>query len=254
MRPSEATAEAVAAGAVGHPIQVTPAPRRRLADILYGQLLRQIVEGDMAEGRRLPSESEIARMFGASRPVVRQALMRLQVDGLVYARKGAGTFVRMRPPARLTEFADPSRVAGYLRSIEARVGIEPEAARLAALRRSQAQLAAIREAVEALDHGLARGQVGQAEDLAFHRAVAEATDNELFPRLLDGLTDLMLGSMAMGLGLTRAGTELRRQQVLREHRQILEAIAAQDSDTAALCMRFHLVQSRLRVTDARRGA
>jgi DNA-binding FadR family transcriptional regulator len=232
---------------------VTPAPRRRLADILYGQLLKQIVDNDMPEDARLPSEAEIARMFGASRPVVREALLRLQVDGLVYARKGAGSFVRMRPPSRLTEFADPSSVASYLRCNEARIAIETEAARLAATRRSQARLDALSDAADALTAAFAQARVGQEEDLAFHRAIAAATDNELFPRLLDELAELMRGSMAMGLGLTRAGSELRRQQVLREHRQIVDAIAAKDAEAAALYMRFHLVQSRLRTTDARIG-
>ncbi len=235
----------------GGPIQVTPAPRRRLADILYGQLLKQIVDNAMPEDSRLPSESEIARMFGASRPVVREALMRLQVDGLVYSRKGAGTFVRTRPPSRLTEFADPSLVASYLRCNEVRVGLETEAARHAAKRRSPAQLDAIREAADALHKAFAQSRLGEAEDLAFHRAVAEASGNEFFTHMLDGLAELMQGSMMMGLSLTRAGTEPRRQQVLREHREIVEAIAARDADAAALFMRVHLVQSRLRTTDAR---
>ena len=87
------------------------------------------------------------------------------------------------------------------------------------------------------------------EDLAFHRAIADAAGNEFFPHLLGELAELMRGSMMMGLGLTRAGSEPRRQQVLREHRQIADAIAARDPDTAALCMRFHLVQSRLRTMD-----
>ncbi|HMR33634.1 MAG TPA: FadR/GntR family transcriptional regulator [Geminicoccaceae bacterium] len=254
MRPAEAfAADADEGPGPGGAIEVTPAPRRRLADILYGQLLKQIVDKEMPEDSRLPSEAEIARMFGASRPVVREALMRLQVDGLVYSRKGAGTFVRTRPPPRLTEFADPSLVASYLRCNEVRIGLETEAARLAAKRRSQSQLDAIREAADALHRAFAHSRVGEAEDLAFHRAVAEASGNEFFPHLLGELAELMRGSMMMGLGLTRAGSEPRRQQVLREHREIVEAIGARDADAAALFMRVHLVQSRLRTTDARIG-
>jgi GntR family transcriptional repressor for pyruvate dehydrogenase complex len=232
-------------------IRVTPARRWRLADMLYGQLVKQIVEHDMPEGGRLPSEAEIARMFGASRPVVRQALKRLQADGLVYSRKGSGSFVQTRPPTRITELTDPSRIASYLRCNEARVAIETEAARLAALRRTRDDLRAIDEAVIALAGALDQGQTGIEQDLAFHRIIAKATDNELFPRLLAELQELMRGSMALGLGLTRTGSELRRQQVVKEHRQIAEAIAAQDGEAAALYMRFHLAQSRLRTIDAR---
>lgn len=235
-------------------IRLTPARRSRLADVLYGQLLEQIASSRMEEGRRLPSEAEIGTMFGASRPVVRQALMRLQADGLVYARKGAGTFVRVRPPERLTDFVEPGDVAGYLRSLEARAALESETARLAAMRRTKDQLAAVTKATGALEDALRDGRLGLEADLAFHMAVAEATGNELFPRLLGELGDLMRGSMRMALGLTRSGSELRRARVLAEHRQIADAIAAQDGEAAALYMRYHLTQTRLRTTDARSEA
>ena len=232
-------------------IHLTPARRWRLADVLYGQLLMRIVNGDVAEGDRLPSEAEIGKMFGASRPVVRQALMQLQADGLVYARKGAGTFVRMRPPARLHDFVEPADVASYLRSFELRSGLEGEAARLAAVRRTRNHLKAIKDAAHALDEAITRKETGHEADFGFHMAIAEATDNELFARVLDDLADIMRGSMAMGLSLTRTGSDLRRSQVLKEHWQIADAIAAQDGEAAALYMRFHLAQTRLRATDAR---
>jgi GntR family transcriptional regulator, transcriptional repressor for pyruvate dehydrogenase complex len=232
-------------------IHLTPARRWRLADVLYGQLLMRIVNGDVAEGDRLPSEAEIGKMFGASRPVVRQALMQLQADGLVYARKGAGTFVRMRPPARLHDFVEPADVASYLRSFELRSGLEGEAARLAAVRRTRNHLKAIEDAAHALDDAITRKETGHEADFGFHMAIAEATDNELFARVLDDLADIMRGSMAMGLSLTRTGSDLRRSQVLKEHWQIADAIAAQDGEAAALYMRFHLAQTRLRATDAR---
>jgi GntR family transcriptional regulator, transcriptional repressor for pyruvate dehydrogenase complex len=232
-------------------IHLTPARRWRLADVLYGQLLMRIVNGDVAEGDRLPSEAEIGKMFGASRPVVRQALMQLQTDGLVYARKGAGTFVRMRPPARLHDFVEPADVASYLRSFELRSGLEGEAARLAAMRRTRNHLKAIKDAAHALDDAITRKETGHEADFGFHMAIAEATDNELFARVLDDLADIMRGSMAMGLSLTRTGSDLRRSQVLKEHWQIADAIAAQDGEAAALYMRFHLAQTRLRATDAR---
>jgi GntR family transcriptional repressor for pyruvate dehydrogenase complex len=235
-------------------IQLTPARRWRLADVLYGQLLMRIVNGDVAEGDRLPSEAEIGKMFGASRPVVRQALMQLQADGLVYARKGAGTFVRMRPPARLNDFVEPADVASYLRSFELRTAVESEAARLAALRRTRSHLKAIKDAARALEDAITRKETGHEQDFGFHMAIAEATDNELFVRVLEELADTMHGSMAMGLSLTRTGSDLRRRQVLREHWQIADAIAAQDAEAASLYMRFHLLQTRTRTMDARSEA
>ena len=106
----------------------------RLADQLYGQLLEKIVSGQLMEGDKLPSENEISRAFNVSRPVIREALLRLQADGLVYSRQGAGSFVKARPPEGLIKFAQPSDVAGLLRCFEARLPFEGAAAALAAQR------------------------------------------------------------------------------------------------------------------------
>ena len=73
-------------------LQLTPPRKERLADILYGQIFEQILSGAFKEGDRLPTEHEISSAFDVSRPVVREALIRLQADGLIYARRGAGTF------------------------------------------------------------------------------------------------------------------------------------------------------------------
>jgi DNA-binding FadR family transcriptional regulator len=85
-------------------------------------------------------------------------------------------------------------------------------------------------------------------------AVAAATGNDMFPRLLSGAGEALIGTMQMALGLTRVGSEQRRQLVLNEHRQIADAIIAQDSEAAALYMRFHLMRTRARITDAQRDA
>lgn len=247
---AEATRQA-AETSTASALRLVPALRPRLADVLYGQLLQQIASGGMAEGDRLPSEAEIGRMFGASRPVVRQALLQLRADGLIQARKGAGSFVRRRPSSMLTAFAAPADVALYLRSIELRFALEGEAARLAALRRSEEQLAAIEGAVVALDKAIRAGAPSRSADLAFHDAVAVASGNELFVQMLAALHPIMLGSMAMGLGLSASGDPRRRLRVVEEHRRIAQAIAAQDAQAAELLMRFHLLQTRARTTDAR---
>src|SRR6187549_3707635 len=111
-------------------LQLTPPRKERLADILYGQILEQILAGSFKEGDRLPTEHEISSAFDVSRPVVREALIRLQADGLIYARRGAGTFVRAVPPSAITNFAMPANISGYLKSFEVRFALEAAAARL----------------------------------------------------------------------------------------------------------------------------
>ncbi|WP_173512468.1 FadR/GntR family transcriptional regulator [Sinorhizobium psoraleae] len=229
-------------------LKLKPARRERLADVLYGQILEQIASGEMAEGAKLPSEARICRDFQVSRPVVREALMRLQADGLVVSRQGIGTFVKSRPSNKLTDFAASAEIASYLRAFEPRLALETECAGLAAMRRTKAQLNQIGDALSALEGAFARGETGWEEDFAFHLAVAAAAGNELFPRLLEELGDILRGSMRMALSLTRQGSEDRRRRVLEEHRKIFMAISGQNSELARLYMRYHLTESRARIT------
>ncbi|RWI87939.1 FadR/GntR family transcriptional regulator [Mesorhizobium sp.] len=233
-------------------LRVQPAKRERLADIVYGQLFEQISSGDFKEGQRLPTEGELARAFDASRPTVREALKRLQLDGLIVSRQGSGSYVKVRPPQRITEFAPASEIAAYLRTFEPRIVLESEAARLAALRRTRGQLADIEAAFDRLREAIEAGTGRYEDDLAFHMAIAEASGNTMFPKLLNAIGEAIRGTMQMALGLTRVGSVRRQQQVLVEHQQIKEAIAAQDSDGAAVYMRYHLTRARERVTDAQR--
>ncbi|ASY73153.1 GntR family transcriptional regulator [Sinorhizobium fredii USDA 205] len=229
-------------------LKLKPARRERLADVLYGQILEQITSGQLVEGAKLPSEARICSDFQVSRPVVREALMRLQADGLVVSRQGIGTFVKSRPSNKLTDFAASAEIASYLRAFEPRLALETECAGLAAMRRTKAQLNQIGEALAALESAFQRGENGWEEDFAFHLAVAAAAGNELFPRLLQDLRDIMSGSMRMALSLTQQGSEDRRRRVLEEHRKIFVAISSQNADLARLHMRYHLTESRARVT------
>ncbi len=144
------------------PAAVTPLPgqpqrRERLADQVYGRLIAAMADGQYGEDDRLPAEQALAASFGVSRPVIREALTRLQADGFVQARQGSGTYVLKRPPQRLTRFAAAGGLAAFLRAFEVRIALEPQAARLAAERRSDADLAAIRAAQEALEAAQAAG-------------------------------------------------------------------------------------------------
>ena len=73
------------------------APFERLADQLYERIVSQIVSGTLPTGERLPPRARLCDIFGASRPIVREAIIRLQADGLVVTRHGAGTCVARAP-------------------------------------------------------------------------------------------------------------------------------------------------------------
>jgi DNA-binding FadR family transcriptional regulator len=223
--------------------------RMTLADQLYGQILEQIVSGALQQSDKLPSENQICAAFGVSRPVVRDALRRLQDDGLIEARRGVGSFVRRRPPQGLIEFTTADAVSGLMRAMEARMGFEAAAARFAALRAGQREIVRIRSALLVLDDRMRQRLPARDADFDFHVAVAEASGNEVFITLLHAVRKEIERAMDVAQGITREGSQGRIERVMQEHRQIYEAIVARDPDAAGLNMAHHLLQARQRVTD-----
>ncbi|TPG49901.1 FadR family transcriptional regulator [Roseomonas nepalensis] len=226
--------------------------RERLGDQLYGQILERIIAGELREGDKLPSENQICQAFSVSRPTVREALMRLHADGLVTTRQGSGTFVKKRPSDQLTRLVSVSDIAGMLRCLEVRIGLEGQAASLAAQRRSVPEMERILEALATLRASFTDEAVPALADYAFHRAVAKASGNAFFAELLEMLSGPIQGAMGVALGLTRAGSKERARRVIEEHEAIAEAIEAGDAEAAGLAMRYHLNRSRQRVTDGQR--
>ena len=231
------------------PLKLVPQKRERLGDVLYGQILEQIVNGTLLEGSRLPSEQQMCRAFGVSRPTVREALMRLHADGLVTTRQGSGTTIRRRPSIQLTALAKVADVAGLLRHMEVRIALEGSAAALAATRWTPEAMTRITQAFSELQTAFDGAKVPASADFKFHRAVANASGNALFPELLDALKDMIEGGMAVALSLTSAGSRERSRRVLDEHQAILDAIERRDSEAADLAMRYHLHRARQRMTD-----
>jgi GntR family transcriptional regulator, transcriptional repressor for pyruvate dehydrogenase complex len=233
-------------------LNLVPRRRERLPDQLYGQILEQIVSGALKEGDKLPSENEICRAFQVSRPTVREALMRLDADGLVTTRQGSGTFVQKRPSSHLTRLAKVADIAGMLRCLEVRIPLESQAASLAAQRRTPNELGRIAAALTALQYAFDSGIVPARADYEFHHAVACASGNALFAELLEMLNETIQHAMTVALGITRTGSKERARRVVEEHEAIAEAITQGDVEAAGLAMHYHLHRSRQRVTDGQR--
>src|SRR5438105_8850576 len=169
------------------PVKIRPlAAGTKLSRRLFEQLAEQIKGGRLAPGARLPTEQELTRAARVSRTVVREAVAALRAEGLVVTRQGVGAFVSAEPqraPFRI----DPERMQSLddiLNVMELRLGVGIEAAGLAAGRASRAQVRAIAAALDAIDRAAAGGKTAVDEDLALHRAIAEATGNAEFPRFL----------------------------------------------------------------------
>ncbi len=230
-----------------------PAGKRdRLSDQLYGKVFDQITSGHFKVGDQLPSEVEIAEQFGVSRPVVREAFLRLRVDGLITSHQGLGTFVSHQPALRTKTFAKAQDIASYLRCQELRITVEGDAARLAAERHTDEQMDAIVAAHEAFSNGVHSGDLTPAADLEFHARIAEASGNEFYASTLESIHEAMVGLMRLTLGLTRTASKKRALTVLAEHSAIVAAICARDGEQARVAMQFHLGQARRRLIDRRR--
>jgi GntR family transcriptional repressor for pyruvate dehydrogenase complex len=227
-------------------------PRQRRSDLVYGQLIEQIIAGDLPENARLPTEHELAKGFGVSRSVVREALMRLSADGVVTARQGSGTYVQRRPSDRVMAFARPSDLPALLRAFEMRLALEGAAARLAAVRRNEAQLAAMQACHSAFATQAAEGQPTPQADFAFHRAVIEATGNPYFLAAIEATGDAVLSQMDVALKVTREMSRERANAVVAEHARVLDSIRSGDGEGAEIAMRFHIDQARKRLVDRSR--
>lgn len=213
--------------------------------------LRGMITADkMQPGDKLPTERALIESFGVSRTVVREALSRLQADGLVESRQGAGVFVRRQPDLSGQEGIWPGKIekiSEILEILELRAAVEIEAAGLAADRRSFAQEAKIKEAYDDITASIDHGSLAEDQDYAFHLAIAEASGNRYFVDFLNFLGKRTIPRaefLRQGYDLTRQ-IELIRD-VHAEHLQILRAISNRDIQAAREAMRTHLVGSRER--------
>jgi DNA-binding FadR family transcriptional regulator len=219
----------------------------RLADQAYSRIVRIIEADGLDVGDRLPSEAQLALNFGMSRTVVREALIRLAADGITEARRGAGSFVKRRPSERLSAHMALDDLSATLGSYEVRFVVETEAARLAAMRRSSAQMEAIERAWTDLRQALLSNGPAHLEDLALHRAIALATANSAFVSTLDHMYIEVERIMRAGVDISRSRPPDAIGAMLTEHEMIVDAIRLQDADGAALAMRWHLMQGRRRL-------
>ncbi|PTQ09443.1 GntR family transcriptional regulator [Sphingomonas oleivorans] len=222
-------------------------PTDNLANRIYASILQLIVERDLREGSRLPSELRMAELFGVSRTVIREALVRLAADEIVISRRGAGSYVKRRPAEHLSAYLPDAKLSEHLGTYEVRFVLEAEAARLAAIRRSDRDLATIEAAMAALGAALLSDQPAHDEDWALHRAIMIATQTPAFLLVFDRMAEEIGLIMKAGVLISRARSASDVEAMMTEHEHIVEAIRWRDAEGAALAMRWHLTQGRKRL-------
>jgi GntR family transcriptional regulator, hexuronate regulon transcriptional repressor len=209
----------------------------RLYQDLARSLLEELASGRYAVGARLPAERELASSYNVSRPTVREAIIALEVQGLVEVKVGSGAYVR-----RLPGKGDlPGFNITAFELTEARLLFEGEAAALAATQASDEELDEIERLVEAIARENLQTDGGENSDRAFHLAIARATRNTAIFEAIEHLWDLRASSPEAALLHEKARTA-NIKPVVDEHTAVLKALRDRDPGAASAAMRAHLAQ------------
>lgn len=219
---------------------VVPVSRERLYEQVAQQIQQLIVSAGWPGGSKIPTERELGEKFGVSRTVIREALKTLAERGLVAIRPGRGIFVAdlsatvLKEPMRLLF---QRRNFSYENLVEARRVLEVAIAGLAAERAQPEQLTRMRAAIDEMDQRMDDSEGFIKADHSFHVALAEATQNMLFPMLIDSIGELMHETRRLIFGVV--DSPVRGQ---RFHRRLLESVERRDVAAAQNSMREHLDQ------------
>lgn len=207
---------------------------KRLYETVFSDLSRRILSGEFEIGSRLPAERILSERFGVSRPTIREAMIALEVDGLVSVRMGLGVFVIAATPRGGS--ASPVDM-GPFELIEARRAIEGEACAIAASRIEDAELTLLEELLATMQS--ADGVISEEADELFHLTIAKASQNSGISAAITMLFEARHRSpqyRLMSEKAHQAGVYPR----VEEHRAILQALANRNGPAARAAMRTHL--------------
>jgi DNA-binding FadR family transcriptional regulator len=234
----------------------TVAPQR-----LYRQIADQVralmVSGEFALGSRLPAERDLAVQLGVSRPSVREALIALEVEGMIEVRTGSGIYVqRTESPSKSADTETDANTPadwGPLEVMSARLLVEAEVAALAATHAQKADLKAIKTGLQQMKFEAARDQAPREGDEAFHEAIAQACGNSVLLDTVQRYWQARNGPLFERLGDYFEHPE-SWQAAISEHQQVLLAIEAHDAPAARKAMQKHLRQAHKRYSASWRRA
>ena len=212
---------------------------RRLYRQIADQIRGLIRSGEFPAGSRLPPERDLAKQLGVSRPSVREALIALEVEGLVEVRIGSGIYV-LAANGKHVEAPDAGDApAGPFELLRARYVIESECAALAAKSARKPQVAAIEEAIDEMEREHAEGRHPLACDRTFHLRIAEATGNGALVLVVKTLWEERAGPLYQQLE-HHYDTPGLWEAAMAEHRAVVKAIVARDAAGAKAAMQRHL--------------
>ena len=234
-------------------MQIDAIDRYTTADLVVERIARVIKERKLAAGARLPGEHELVEQLKVSRPVLREALARLQSMGLVDIQRGRGTFVgnatSLANCVRLLRSAVTISPQELLAYAELRAAIEVQAARQAAERATDADVVELTALLKKLDDDEVPYPEALELDFQFHRKLLDITGNVLMQNLMEVIYEFVLTQMALTTPSPRDNALGRRL-----HKAIVKAVRDHDPEAAAGAMQQHMqvVLDRLKEKEVRK--
>jgi len=223
-------------------IKVEKIYKRRIPQIVAEQIINLISTGQLKPGDKLPSEKQLEKMFGVSRPSIREALSALQMAEIIDMYHGEGSFVK---EIDLNTHIHPLSVSMLIKTgkvyelLETRLLIEPEVAALAAQRAKREDLEELEQILTVMEEKVLAGDLAEEEDSRFHLLVSQASHNTILEDIIKNISP----SIQYHQKYTRQYSRMipgRPLTVLEQHRSIFNAIKRKDSKGAGKYMRIHL--------------
>ncbi|MFJ8259230.1 FadR/GntR family transcriptional regulator [Peribacillus asahii] len=217
-------------------------PKEKISQIISRELLQMIEKGKYLPGEKLPTEMELASQFGVSRVPIREALSVLRASGVITSRQGGGSYVEESTNTALLQGikVESNDVQSIKFLFEMRKAVEPEAAYLAAMRRTPEELEEMKLILHQLEkESVEEGKSGIEADIDFHRSIVRATHNPIMIQTIENLSVLYEKVLSITL---QPNTELahKRRNVFREHQRIVEAIELEEPELARVQCSIHL--------------
>ena len=216
--------------------------RRPVSEQVVFRVLDLIRAGDLQAGRKLPTERELAVQFAISRPTVREALRALSILGVLEIRQGDGVYVGALEATKLLEPLDffvSLSASNTSQLFDARIVYEPMTAGLAAERLSDEAVDRLGEIVAAQQNFPGDAELFHDTDVEFHKILMDGSENVFLARF--GKILQLLGDQSRRTFQKRKSI---RQQSIRDHSVVLDAVRARDAEAAAHAMRQHMVNVR----------
>ncbi len=223
-----------------------PIKPKRISDQVFEQLRELIYKGDFKSGSQIPPERDLAQSMEVSRTSVRNAINKLVTMGILEHRQGQGTFVlppdnRTGNPLTAVMQASDATLDDLL---EVRLGLESNAAMLAAQRASEVDLIAMRKYIEEMEEDLrATDKIAPESDVAFHMALAFAAKNPVLIHLMRSFYDFLFVGIKQNLIHFYMDRKVL-DDIVEQHRKILNAVEKKDAKNAFEAMNFHIIYVR----------